>query len=95
MGAEYTEMIFIGSKRQVRAKFRRVCEQDAYDYGHAGYTGTFAEKDDIEFVPPPPRRKFWKQDEAAKHCQDTDKWGPAQAYQLGPKKWLLAGMCST
>ena len=96
MGAQFNEVIIETTRNKVRSRFDSMCRQDAYDYGHAGYTGSFAEKDDLEIVPPPKGRKTWTEDAARKHCTDTnDKWGPAQAYELKGGRWFIGGRCSS
>jgi hypothetical protein len=53
MGAEYQENIITG--KDFAHAFDELVESCLYDYGHAGYTGTFAEKDQgvvIATLPP-------------------------------------------
>lgn len=65
-----------------REAFDAAVEEAAHDHGHAGYTGTIAEKDGFVEIPLPDK---WKGDADgyAQHLIDVDdprisaKWGPA------------------
>lgn len=77
--------------------FRTAVEQARYDHGHAGYTGTIAEKHSFAMIPVPPgedaqtiaRRLI--DDDDRRVC---DKWGPAGCVRLGPEEWLFFGWAS-
>lgn len=71
--------------------FNAAVEQAAYDHGHAGYTGTIAEKSSFVMIPFPSgdQRTISVKDEVEKliDAQDPridDKWGPAGCFDLGP-----------
>ena len=76
------------------------CVSDAaYDYGHAGYTGTIAEKSGFILVDEV--AETW---EEAEDMADTlteekgygeDKWGPAAALHVRDQGWLFFGYAST
>jgi hypothetical protein len=52
MGA--TDFLHYGTGRTVKEAFKTAHDEAAYDFGHAGYTGTIAEKYGfVEFVLPP------------------------------------------
>lgn len=68
----------------VNAAFRAVVEQAQYDFGHAGYTGTIAEKDEYVVIDGGPRAEDEAEALANKLINDCDsriddKWGPAGA----------------
>ncbi len=42
-----------GKGQTAKAVFAKLVSDAQYDYGHAGYTGTIAEKDDFEEFAPP------------------------------------------
>ena len=49
MGAEQFDVVVLGED-DVRTAFAAAREQAQYDYGHAGYTGTIAEKDSVVVI---------------------------------------------
>jgi hypothetical protein len=90
MGANFDEITLSKmTEAKLKQAWQKIVEQCLYDYGHAGYTGTFAEKDGLEVIP-----GTWELDKARKHAEDNDKWGPAWAYRLQSGEWLIAGWCS-
>lgn len=78
--------------------FRAAVERARHDHGHAGYTGTIAEKDSfVEIAVPAGQdpRKF-----AARLMDDEDprvddKWGPAGCVRLADGEWLFFGWASS
>lgn len=99
MGAEFQSTVLEGglSKKQVESSFQEIVAQALYDYGHAGYTGTFAEADGIKF---PTEKVFDSNDEARRYVDDNaDKWGPALAVKCkdtdGSIEWFLGGWFSS
>ena len=82
MGAE----VFFTNWSAETAKdaFREATEQACYDFGHAGYSGTIAEKDGFVVIPLPEGEKaeafagglIDEQDERV-----DDKWGPADGHR--------------
>jgi hypothetical protein len=109
MGAETFSQLAYG--RTAAEAFTAAQEQARYDYGHAGYTGTIAEKSSFQMANVPAERLAELQ--AADHpyydydSQDPnweqfdDKWGPAGCINLGPKepgklhKFLFFGWASS
>lgn len=84
---------------ELKNVFQEIVEQCLYDYGHAGYTGTFAEKDPDDLLVVEEldgvTKTVWSLDEARKHAMDcNDKWGPTFAYRLNDGSWYIAGWCS-
>jgi hypothetical protein len=79
--------------------FRAAKGRAYYEHGHAGYTGTIAEKHDFIVIIPP---KEWELLPAkyARELLDNDdpridnKWGPAGAVKIGEETWLFFGWAS-
>ena len=75
----------------IQAHCVEVIAQALYDYGHAGYTGTFAEANGVSLT----RRIFPTKDLAidwlGDHCE---KWGPILIVQA-PGVWIYGALCST
>jgi hypothetical protein len=93
MGAEYRSDIIDGNltEEELKQKFFELKEQDEYNYGHAGYTGTFAEKMDIDIIDGVMTGK-----EAEEYTQDNnDKWENAFAIKLDDGRWYIGGWCSS
>ena len=85
MGAE-TFRVEI-QETDVEKAFREAVENAQYEYGHGGYTGTIAEKDDYVVVSTDPLGFNEAQALAERliRAQDAridDKWGPAGAIPL-------------
>lgn len=71
-------------------------ERHLYDYGHAGYSGTFAEKPGVKVIQPPQGQPFWDESEAEDHAMNNnDKWGVAFAYRVDEERYYIAGWCSS
>ena len=69
MGADY---ISLATKDEPAKAFAERKAQDKYDYGHAGYTGTFAEVPSVKEIP---ARVFPNRTEAEAFCMDhAEKW---------------------
>ncbi|WP_370973637.1 hypothetical protein [Amycolatopsis sp. cg9] len=82
MGAEAFTTYSEGA--DVDAAFRAAVEQAQYDYGHGGYTGSVAEKDEYIVIDGPPLSESDAEALADKLIRDNDericdKWGPAGA----------------
>lgn len=93
MGAVYQEMTVTGTKDEMVSHFHARVEEDIYDYGHRGYTGTFAEKDDIDI-----HDVVMSEKEAEEHCIDNvGKWGSALAIPTNEERttWYIGAWCST
>lgn len=83
----------------VQEAFRAAREQALYDYGHAGYTGTIAEKDGWTVISQTPLPAEDAQALADKLLQEddpriSDKWGPAGAIPIDGGGWLFFGWAS-
>ena len=97
MGGEYNRKIIPDehktlSEKELRAAFQETIEQCEYDYGHDGYSGTFAEKEGITIRP-----EIFDTEESAEsfiNSLDTSKWDDADAVYVRGIGWLIAGWCS-
>lgn len=74
MGAEYlTDKLAATNAADAVKEGRAMCDQAAYDHGHRGYTGSYAECQGVEVL----ARHATSEDEAyallEEHCE---KWGP-------------------
>ena len=75
------------SARTAEEAFCSLVERASYDHGHAGYTGTIAEKQSFQMERP--RRDETPRD-CVIRCMDddnhwsSDKWGPAACVDGGP-----------
>jgi hypothetical protein len=82
---------------KVEVAFKRAVDRAKYDHGHAGYTGTIAEKS--AFVVIPCRGTDESKVSQARGLLDKmdprvdDKWGPAGAIKL-KRGWLFFGWAS-
>jgi hypothetical protein len=101
MGAEdFTNRVKASSAQEA---FRIATEEARYNYGHAGYTGTIAEKSDFVMLKPSPERleeiksKGWipyEPDDPLWEKVD-DKWGPAGCIDLKDGTFLFFGWASS
>lgn len=104
MGAEQFRTEAKGKTAQ--EAFNAAKEEAYYDYGHAGYTGTIAEKD--SFVMAKTQGKLGAAYRIADAIEDgeswvhpddcrayDDKWGPALCLQIAEDEWLFFGIASS
>jgi hypothetical protein len=95
MGAEYCEeTITAKTPEEVKILFKETIEQCEYDYGHAGYSGTFAEKIDVDVLPDKPDG-FWTREELYNKADDVNKWDNAIAGRISETEYLVCGWCSS
>jgi hypothetical protein len=89
--------------RTAQEAFRLAVEDAQFEYGHAGYTGSIAEKDKFTIIDVPAGkepRKFAEELMAAGDPRVDDKWGPAGAVRDpskdkdGLEYWLFFGWAS-
>lgn len=96
MGANTFMMVAEG--KTAKQAFEAAVADAKHDYGHAGYTGTIAEKRTFVLVTPPagadPRAYANKLIDDGDRRID-DKWGPAGVIALGDGKWLFFGWASS
>lgn len=96
MGCNFQyETVEAASEMELRSKYADIVAECEYDYGHAGYTGTFAEKHKLEIVVGINDDQV-PEEYAYDHCiEHNQKWGPSSAYYLGNNKWFVGGWCSS
>jgi hypothetical protein len=101
MGAETFDTIIRGD--DMGAAFREAVRRAKHDYGHAGYSGTIAEKQSARYIGEAKSMKE-AQDMAwtlidAMDPRIDDKWGPAGAIEFSDKDgttaWLFFGWASS
>lgn len=108
MGAENFHVT--RGETDVATAFTEATEQARYDHGHAGYTGTIAEKGDYVVYQPPVGKttdevlkaleESWdgtRPDWLPQHVVDAydDKWGPAVAIPEPGRGWHFVGYASS
>lgn len=98
MGAEFFNVKSIG--KTAKEAFKKAVEEAQYDYGHAGYTGTIAEKKDFVMLDLPEGMNPYDYI-ALNHPSIDDKWGPAGCIELSQtpgsdeKEFLFFGWASS
>ena len=96
MGAETFYEVHDGATAQ--KAFNKGVEEARYEYGHGGYTGTIAEKDDFTVIPLP---EGWTAEDYADALEDKgddricDKWGPAGCLKIEDGKYAFFGWASS
>ncbi|HUS51713.1 MAG TPA: hypothetical protein VMZ91_16215 [Candidatus Paceibacterota bacterium] len=97
MGACY-DSVFIEDKglklsnKELNSEWIEIQEQKCYDYGHAGYTGTLAEKINMTIH----KDKVFNTKEEAEEWieENNDKWENADCVKIKDQGWLIGGICS-
>jgi len=86
------------SKGKTAAKaFAAAVKEAQYDFGHAGYTGTIAEKDEFTLLAPPNDEKAEDFANRLIHEGDEridDKWGPAGCVEVKKGEFYFFGWAS-
>jgi len=96
MGAEAFTIHGTGATAQ--EAFDEAYKSACYDFGHRGYTGSMAEKNDFVEIDLPEGRAA---EEYAWHLMDTDderisdKWGPAGCLKVTKGEYLFFGSASS
>jgi len=92
MGAAYQEtIIHAKNKGEFFEAYGKYFKQECWEHGHSGYSGTFAEKPEVEIRP-----GTWDRYGAEEDAEEyNDKWGPAWAYNLGDGTYYVGGWCSS
>lgn len=95
----------MGTGKNISEAFSKALTDAQHNYGHGGYTGTLAEKDEYVIIHSDPLpdavghamadRLIMEGDERV-----DDKWGPAGAIRLtesedGEQRWLFFGWASS
>jgi hypothetical protein len=92
--------------KTAREAFDAAVRQAEWDHGHAGYTGTIAEKSEFVLIPIPDDAEPWDFVEGLMEADDPrirDKWGPAGCVLLSKRssglsdedEWLFFGWASS
>ena len=97
MGAEVFVHTVGGAS--ARDAFERAVKSASYAYGHAGYTGTIAEKDDYIMIEMPSGFEGGAERYASvliNQCDERidDKWGPAGCIDHGDGNYTFFGWAS-
>lgn len=92
MGANFeTINVIAQDKESLKKQWADIVQRAFYDYGHSGYSGSFAEKEGLQIMP-----GKWAERLAYDHALNNNpKWGPAWAYQVADDEWFIAGWCSS
>ncbi len=92
MGAEFVcETLKATTRDEAIAEVKQIIEQCLYDYGHAGYTGTFAESDGVKVV----EREMKDYDEACDWLIDNcRKWGPVLVVKTISGCYVAGAWCA-
>lgn len=98
MGAETFSITKSG--KTAKAAFKDAVEQAEYDFGHAGYTGTIAEKDSFVMIALPlgEASPYAHAEKLISENDDRidDKWGPAGCIKFpNEDKFLFFGWASS
>ena len=93
MGCEYNyEKLTADNPKEAVEEVRRMIKQAAYNYGHAGYTGTFAEADDAIVKDAGSLQSEDAEDYTAQNCE---KWGPAVVVKATDGSYHVGAHCSS
>ena len=104
MGGEYySRTVKAKTDEEAVTEFKEIVKQCKYDYGHAGYTGTFAEKSEIKILPLPKgrraddndKKRFWTEEELQTLADDVNKWEHAIGGKISETEYYLCGWCSS
>ena len=87
-----------GHGKTAREAFASAREEALYDHGHAGYSGTLAEKDSFVEIKLP--EDMDAKEYAYKLIEDDDKricdkWGDAGCIKTGDEEYLFFGWASS
>lgn len=94
MGAERDECIVKAKiDEEAGAEFAKIIESRAWMHGHAGYTGTFAEKESVKILPKP-NGQFWQKDELEELADERSKWDDPVGGQISEIEYFICGWCS-
>jgi hypothetical protein len=96
MGAE--SFINTAAGKTAQEAFDAITHQARYNYGHAGYTGTIAEKHEFVMIDVPEgldpvlyAQQLIEDDDG----RIDDKWGPAGCIDVGGGTYLFFGWASS
>jgi hypothetical protein len=83
--------------RTPKEAFHTAVEDNRYEFGHGGYTGTIAEKDTFTMIPLPEGQDPVRFAEGLIDSEDkrvSDKWGPAGCIKVSEGTFLFFGVAS-
>ena len=88
-----------GQGQTLEEAFNAAVDYARYMHGHAGYSGTLAEKHDVVLVSDTPHTVGEAQALADSLIEQRDpriddKWGPAGAIRIDKTTWLFFGWAS-
>jgi hypothetical protein len=93
MGA--TTFITKATGKTAKSAFKVAIKEAQYHYGHSGYTGTIAEKQDfIEVTLPKGEDPVKFADKMIDDPRFDDKWGPAGCVKIDKDTFLFFGWAS-
>jgi hypothetical protein len=84
--------------KTAREAFDNAVQQAQYDFGHAGYTGSMAEKSDYVLIPVPDGKdpvEFAHDLIAYDDERISDKWGPAGCVEIAKGEYIFVGWASS
>lgn len=87
----------IGNGKTAKEAFADAVETARFNHGHAGYTGTIAEKSAFTLIEAPATESARDFADSLLDADDervSDKWGPAGCIKLGGDEWLFFGWAS-
>jgi hypothetical protein len=102
MGAETFEQW--GTGKTAKEAFKSAYDEACYDFGHRGYTGSMAEKDDFVLISAPHPINVANDEEVEEYarklvdeCDERvdDKWGPAGCIKGKDNQYLFFGWASS
>jgi len=90
MGAEYQQIEM--DHKPTQNELKDIIENAEYDYGHAGYTGSFAECPGFTFS----KEKFGSVKDAEDWLyENTQKWEDALIVETKTGQWVIGGVFSS
>lgn len=93
MSSEFVcEALQAETREEAIYEVKQIIEQCLHDYGHAGYTGTFAESKGVMVV----EREVDDYDEACDWLIDNcRKWGPVLVVKTIDGGYIAGALCSS
>ncbi len=91
MGAEFNFTTKATNGQDLKSWFSEIQEEARYDYGHRGYTGSWAEAQGIEIAAPAFEQLEDAEDWLVENCK---KWESALAVRVGYDLWAVGAWCS-
>lgn len=86
------------SGASAKQAFAKAVTRARYDHGHAGYSGTIAEKSSFVEIPVPAGldpAQYADQLLVDGDARVDDKWGPAGCIKVGDREWMFFGWASS